>query len=249
MSSLGTPSELSCNERFSICSLDDSINSKIYAYRHKYFDFKDGNVTFLVENTLFTIHQYFLERDSSTMRSMFARAHLSGIVRGTKENPIKLCGVTSLGFERFLKILYPPKFGEDSLTCSYEWESALRIADQYEFANIRKLAILKLLADAPCSERLDIGQRYNVRLLVLTGFRDICNREASLKLEEVQLLNAEDITLIMRCREDLLKSGRSSRASMSDHATELYFASRLPPIEPEESPPVPAPSGWGSDSN
>ncbi|KAH8110467.1 hypothetical protein DFH11DRAFT_1746373 [Phellopilus nigrolimitatus] len=237
MSMSCTPSELSCSENVTISTRRNSIDSESLPRprEHEYFNFKDGNVTFLVENTLFTIHQYFLVRESPIMRSMIVLADLPGTVEGAKKKPIELGGTDSIGFERFLKLLYPPKFGEDSLTYSYEWQCALRIANKYKFANIRKFAISKLLSIVSCSQRLFIGQVYNDRLLTLTGFRDICNREASLRVDEVQLLEAEDITLIMRCREDLLKRDRSSPPSIDDLATELYFASRLPPIEPEES--------------
>ncbi|KAH8110465.1 hypothetical protein DFH11DRAFT_1802648 [Phellopilus nigrolimitatus] len=224
-----------------ITSPDNRTDSGILPREHEYFNFKDGNITFLVENTLFTIHQYFLVRESPTMRSMFARARFSNIANGTKEKPIKLWGTDSLDFERFLMLFYPPKFGEDSLTSSYEWCSALRIANKYEFANIRKLATLKLLTDASCSERLLLGQRYNVRFLTLTGFRDICNRNASLSLEEVRSFNTEDIALIMRCREDLLTRTSTRRSFIDDDEVESFFASRLPPSEPElditENPP------------
>ncbi|KAH8110466.1 hypothetical protein DFH11DRAFT_1880532, partial [Phellopilus nigrolimitatus] len=219
MSLLGTPSGLSCIDRVYNTSPENSIDSELLSRprEHEYFDFKDGNVTFLVENTLFTVHQYFLTRESPIMRSMFVRAHLPGTVEGAKENPIELGDTNSLEFETFMKILYPPKFGEDSLTSSYEWESALRIANKYKFANIRKLAILKLLDDASCFQRLLLGRRYKIRLLVLSGFRDICNRDASLSPQEVRFIDAEDTSLIMQCRESLLKS---SQRSMDDRATE-----------------------------
>jgi len=35
------------------------------------FSFKDGNVTFLVEDTLFTVHRHFFERDSTIFKNLF----------------------------------------------------------------------------------------------------------------------------------------------------------------------------------
>ncbi|KAH8110468.1 hypothetical protein DFH11DRAFT_1465469, partial [Phellopilus nigrolimitatus] len=151
---------------------------------HEYFAFDDGNVTFLVEQTLFTVHRYFFLRDSPVLSSMFALLQQSGEKRGTKTDPIVLQGTKSQDFERFLKLLYPPKIGEDSLASFDEWASVLHVADVYDFSDAKELAILKLAELAPCVPRLALGRRYHVRLLIHTALRDICNREAPLSTEE-----------------------------------------------------------------
>jgi hypothetical protein len=62
-----------------------------------------------VENTLFTVHKHFFERDSKWLQDQWAMAHpfVAGI--GSKEIfPVVLDGIACLDFERFLSLYYPP---------------------------------------------------------------------------------------------------------------------------------------------
>ncbi|KAI0263858.1 hypothetical protein BC834DRAFT_885912, partial [Gloeopeniophorella convolvens] len=41
--------------------------------RHEMYFFEDGNITFLVDNTLFCVHRYFFVRDSSYFAKRLVR--------------------------------------------------------------------------------------------------------------------------------------------------------------------------------
>jgi hypothetical protein len=62
-----------------------------------------------VEKTLYRVHRYFFERDSSIFASMFTLPSAAGERPEGElvENPIVLEGITSTDFDRFLCILYP----------------------------------------------------------------------------------------------------------------------------------------------
>lgn len=245
---------------------------------HDYFSFEDGNITFRVsstgtftpssylifqqvENTLFTIHRYFFQRDSQIFSEMFSlpisNDASSSKTQGTKEDPIHLPTLTMLDFERFLKILYPPyvfghyatlvrsltmdstffrRFGQDNLTSPEEWVSVLRVADMYLFDDVRQLAIQELLLNCPEALRIQLGHRYKVYNLAFTGYKAICNRDETLRSEEVAMLSPLDVALIMEIRENWWKNGagynryRMGETKFLDESIRAHFALRLQSI-------------------
>ncbi|KLO15124.1 hypothetical protein SCHPADRAFT_871616 [Schizopora paradoxa] len=173
--------------------------------RHPTFCLPDGNISFLVENTLFTIHRYFIERDSPAFRDMFSLGPPPGssTTEGSVENPIVLHGMSRRDFECFCSILYPPRFNKEPFHASEDWAAVLRVADKYEFSDIRQMAIEKLLAIGSCLDRITIGRQFQVQSLLLSGYRDICNRSDFLSAEEIASLPATDVALIVSMRERL----------------------------------------------
>lgn len=61
-----------------------------------------------VEDVLFSVHKYYFIRDSDYFRVLFDSLRSEETSIGTfKEDTIRLDGISSRDFERFLLILYP----------------------------------------------------------------------------------------------------------------------------------------------
>jgi len=73
--------------------------------RHPKYFFADGNITFLVEGTLYCIHRYFFSRDSTYFATRFAQLD----IRDHEALPtiISLTEVERKDFDALLSILYP----------------------------------------------------------------------------------------------------------------------------------------------
>ncbi|KLO15126.1 hypothetical protein SCHPADRAFT_996106 [Schizopora paradoxa] len=54
--------------------IEQGTSSQMYTADPK-FTFKDGNVTFVVEGVLFTVHRHFFERDSPCFRKLFQKTY------------------------------------------------------------------------------------------------------------------------------------------------------------------------------
>jgi len=148
---------------------------------HKYF-FEDGNVTFLVENTLYCVHRYFFSRDSIYFSTRFAQLD----VRDHEALPtiISLGDIESKDFEAFLSILYPESFEENDLSYE-EWKSVLRLSTRWGFASLRKRALSSIEPPTP-HDRLLLARTYSVNNWVVPALSALCERTTPLTVSEAR---------------------------------------------------------------
>lgn len=75
--------------------------------RHRKYYFDDQQSVFLVENTFFKVHRYFLARESEVFRMMFSCPNPGDGQEGMDNSkPIYLPGITCQQFEVLLDFLY-----------------------------------------------------------------------------------------------------------------------------------------------
>jgi len=194
--------------------------------RHPQFYFEDGNVIFLVEDTLFNVHRYFFFRDSAPFRAMFSLQPPPGTpVEGqSDEHPIQLLGTNVQDFERLLSVMYPAKLGVSPFSTTDEWKSILEMSTKYEFVEIREMAIntlSKTFMDP--IDKISIAQQYDIRLdWVITSFIELCLREAPLTYEEGLKLGMKIVTKLASAREILRTSRDFSCHSCGNANLQLY---------------------------
>jgi len=66
-----------------------------------------GAVTLLIENKLFRVDRFFLQRDSGRFRQLFTNTMGTPNDGRSDDGAIELKGTKALDFERFLAVLYP----------------------------------------------------------------------------------------------------------------------------------------------
>ncbi|KAI0250026.1 hypothetical protein BJV78DRAFT_616049 [Lactifluus subvellereus] len=189
-------SEISCGSKTQAgiqLTIDDSF------LRHDKYFFKDGNITFLVDGTLFCVHRYFFSRDSAYFSTRFAQL----AVRDHEA----LLTVVSMGdvdrkdFEAFLSVLYPEDFEGHDL--SYEqWKSVLHLSTRWEFASLRKLAMKSIKPPTPYDQLL-LARAYAVDNWVLPALSALCTRAMPVTLKEARQMSIEDVVLVATVREDI----------------------------------------------
>ncbi|KAH9927823.1 uncharacterized protein B0H18DRAFT_1002395 [Fomitopsis serialis] len=167
---------------------------------HERYYFDDGNVIFLAENTLFSVHRYFLQRDSPIFQAMFSRPSSSGEGK-SDDNPIVLEGTKSADLSCFLSCLYPINYGHGDLTTYEEWAAALELAVKWEFDRIRDFIVQRIKDTATLVEQIVTARRLNMQQWCWDVCAKLCERAQPLTLEEGQRLGLEDTVRISEVRE------------------------------------------------
>ncbi|KZP06387.1 hypothetical protein FIBSPDRAFT_842179 [Athelia psychrophila] len=164
--------------------------------RHSQYYFKDGNVAFLIEEVLYSVHRYFFERDSAHFRSI-----LESVQGADEKNPIVLSDVSCSDFDEFLAILYPTDFRRPTEKTTAQWTSVLHLAAKWGFESIQLLAIDKLTATAIPVDKIVLGRRYGILDWLPGAYEAVCTRADPLTVEEGMKLGVEDIIKISAARQ------------------------------------------------
>ncbi|KAH9006216.1 hypothetical protein EDB86DRAFT_696514 [Lactarius hatsudake] len=167
--------------------------------QHDAYFFKDGNVTFLIDGTLYCVHRYFFSRDSVYFSTRFAQLG----IRDHEALPtiISLGDVERNDFEAFLSILYPANFEAHELTYE-QWKSVLNLSTRWGFASLRKLALNSIKPPTP-HDKLLLARTYSINHWVLPALTALCERTQPLSLDEARRMNMEDVILVATVREEI----------------------------------------------
>ncbi|KAH9005685.1 hypothetical protein EDB83DRAFT_753127 [Lactarius deliciosus] len=177
---------------------DDSFIRHEMAYY-----FKDGNVTFLVDGTLYCVHRYFFARDSVYFSKRFAQLD----IRDHEALPtiISIGDVERKDFEALLSVLYPANFEAHELTYE-QWKSVLHLSTRWGFASLRKLA-LKSIKPPTSHDLFLLARTYSVDHWVLPALTALCKRSLPLSLDEARQMSMDDVVLVATVREEI-RGGR-----------------------------------------
>ncbi|KAH9175002.1 hypothetical protein EDB89DRAFT_430094 [Lactarius sanguifluus] len=178
--------------------------------QHDAYFFKDGNVTFLIDGTLYCVHRYFFSRDSVYFSTRFAQLS----IRDHEALPtiISLGDIERKDFEALLSVLYPANFEAHELTYE-QWKSVLHLSTQWGFTSLRKLA-LNSIKPPTSHDKLVLARTYSVDHWVPPALTALCERALPLSLNEARQMNMEDVILVARVREEI--RGGALRVDVAD---------------------------------
>ncbi|KAI9441607.1 hypothetical protein H4582DRAFT_1875018 [Lactarius indigo] len=167
--------------------------------RHEKYFFQDGNITFLIDGTLYCVHRYFFSRDSeyfsSRLTQLGIRKHEALSIT------ISLGDVERKDFEAFLSVIYPDDFEGHALSYE-EWKSVLHLSTRWGFASLRRLALGSIEPPTPFDQLL-LARAYSVDHWLLPALSALCERTVPLSLNEVRQMSIEDVVLVTTVREDI----------------------------------------------
>ncbi|KAI0250018.1 hypothetical protein BJV78DRAFT_1376972 [Lactifluus subvellereus] len=170
--------------------------------RHERYFFKDGNITFLVDFTLYCIHRYFFSRDSEYFATLFTQ--LGALDHEPLSTIISLGDIECRDFDAFLSVIYPENFEEHNLSYE-EWVSVLHLSTRWGFASIRQLALAFTAPPTPY-DRLLLARAHSVDHWVLPALSALCERTAPLSLDEARQMKIDDVVLVATARENICNS-------------------------------------------
>ncbi|KAL1759897.1 hypothetical protein FB107DRAFT_204180 [Schizophyllum commune] len=202
---------------------------------HRFY-LRDGNVMFeLDDGTMYNVHRYFFE----THAPKFTEDHLGDPERST---PIKLAGVSSVDFQRFLSIVYPTKLGRCDIHTVDEWTSVLRLATKWSIDSLGELAIEEIKPKASPFDKVTIAREFDLGPgWLLPAFVNICERPNWLNRDEAERLGLPTVVEIGRIREearmvghtfDMLAAVLASEVLVPGGHDEVQDGSSAPQISP-----------------
>ncbi|KAF8504595.1 hypothetical protein F5888DRAFT_1630999 [Russula emetica] len=172
--------------------------------RHKGYFLHEADLTIRVENYMFRVHRFFLERESA-----YFRLRLDNSTRPDREppgsselNPLVLDEATSDAFACFLWVFYNPKYSVYNATPE-QWSLILELAQKWDFKQVEQLCIRELEKGALTPvDRIHIYQRHKLdETLLIDSFEELTTREDPIGMDEGVKLGLKTSLQIACARE------------------------------------------------
>ncbi|KAG2755140.1 hypothetical protein P692DRAFT_20845095 [Suillus brevipes Sb2] len=182
----------------------DSHNGVSLVHHHPDYYLKDGNITFLVQDTLFRVHRHFFETESQFFVKEFAKAPQEG---SSDSSAFRLDKVSIADFAKFLWVWYSPSYRRESKPKDH-WLSILELSTIWEFPEMKKLAVDELQKlDIEPIEKITTYDRYSIdKSLLLPAYKLLCKRAGRMSIEEGEQLKLHTVLGIQEARERAIRS-------------------------------------------
>ncbi|KIJ21065.1 hypothetical protein PAXINDRAFT_165856 [Paxillus involutus ATCC 200175] len=198
--------------------------------KHEQYYVDDGNVTFLVERTLFRVHKSFFERESEFFKTYFAHSREDEPGSdGSEAKPYKL-NVGSEDFAEFVSVWYNQDY--TSSRSKDAWLVILQLATRWEFPQVRKLAISKLEAlRLPAVEKIALYKEHGIdHKLLIPSYIDLCRSPTLPSPADGDLLSMETIINLLNARERERESPTTSDEALGSMIEETFGLTSQPTI-------------------
>ncbi|KAJ7072894.1 hypothetical protein C8F01DRAFT_1105624 [Mycena amicta] len=149
-------------------------------YKHPRFWFPDGNLTLVVEDTEYRLHQYLFND--------FVPAFYQG--------------QTKKALDRFLSVLYPSEYTQHECTTAEEWISVLQVAHP-RHPKVVRLAVQQLSSCASAVDKIWLSQLYDIKEWLEPAFLELALRKKPLTVEEGRKLGGEVVVRIGAMKYEL----------------------------------------------
>jgi len=186
-------------------STDSSTRGVSTMKRHEEYYLRDGNVCFVVENTVFRLHRYFFEKESDYFRDRLGPSSQGDSEDGSPDSPFIIHGIKSDDFAQFVWVWYNPRYSFSKQE-KQTWLTILRLATLWRFGEIRKLAIrhLEKMKLEPI-EKITTYKQYSVdNVLLLPSYVSLCTNGKLPSPEEGKILTMETVLRLASARERVL---------------------------------------------
>ncbi|KAF8802657.1 hypothetical protein BYT27DRAFT_6758326 [Phlegmacium glaucopus] len=188
--------------------MSSSSNAQQVVQHNEYF-LDGGDLYLVVAHTLFRVHSYFFLRESQIFRDIMTAPVPVGQVRqgGIDSAAIMVKGVTVEEFAKFLWVFYNKVYGVHNATLP-EWLAILKLAQEYQFPEVKRLATSKLEAfEMPIAERIALYQNHMVDPMYLVPlYVKLCKRDEGPSDDETAIMGIKTSLIIFRAREKSISS-------------------------------------------
>ncbi|KAL1720936.1 hypothetical protein EV715DRAFT_288858 [Schizophyllum commune] len=131
-------------------SVMQSTDTSASVSRHGAYYIDEGDIIMRAENTLFRIHSFHLQRDTTYFDETIASLDANpgqGFVGSIDTNPLPVDDVNAIDFEHLLWFFYESAYNWSSTVdpgLTPKWESVLRLADKFGMKRSAKVACYAL---------------------------------------------------------------------------------------------------------
>ncbi|KAF5384501.1 hypothetical protein D9757_006413 [Collybiopsis confluens] len=168
------------------------------AKRHERFFFDDGRFTIQVKDTLYKIHEHFIQLHAPSLWSPVA----------SRPRVTHLYDVEPHQFDLVLSLLYPKNLLEHEPKTTSDWSSVLHVAHALTMSQIRALALSHLATLASPADKIELANKYNVREWLFDSYMELSLRMQGLSVEEASKVGVEGTLLITDMKEKVAKGIR-----------------------------------------
>ncbi|KAG2098759.1 uncharacterized protein F5147DRAFT_713727 [Suillus discolor] len=171
---------------------------------HSEYYLRDGNITFLVADTLFRVHRHFFEVESQFFVKEFERAPKEGT---SDSSAFRLEKVTVDDFAKFLWVWYSPSYRREHKPKDH-WLTILELSTVWQFPEMKKLAVDELQKlDIEPIEKITTYDRYQIdKSLLLPAYKLLCKRAGRMSIVEGEQLKLHTVLGIQEARERAIRS-------------------------------------------
>ncbi|KAL1746690.1 hypothetical protein HDZ31DRAFT_33659 [Schizophyllum fasciatum] len=171
--------------------------------KHATYYFPEGNMSVLIDDTLFRIWTATFRMHSSSFEKQYPS------YRDTSDSsPLRLDNVTANEFEKLLWVLYPPAFDQERPKIVADWLAILKLSTMWNLVSARNLAIRRLATlNVDPVQQIVIQIQYGVDTMwAYEAFRSLCKRREPLSVLEGNEVGLEVVTKVAVARERLAKT-------------------------------------------
>ncbi|KAF8199894.1 hypothetical protein K438DRAFT_1822746 [Mycena galopus ATCC 62051] len=163
-------------------------------------------VVFEVQHTLFKVPRFQFERHSGVFATTFSLPQpVAGVEGSSDKTPFRLDGIKRVDFQALLKVLYPlTSIPKTPTLCRDEWISVLKLANLWDFIDVRDLAIQQLALysrSLDCVERIVFAREHDVSSWLESGYTELVRRKTIISPEEAKKIGWDVALQICKLRE------------------------------------------------
>ncbi|KZP21000.1 hypothetical protein FIBSPDRAFT_1021607 [Athelia psychrophila] len=162
------------------------------------------NVTFLVEKELFKVPRVYFEKNSSIFSDMFQ----APTTKDREGSTSSYSGIMVFTEKAHSLSRYVPQPVNMTIP---EWISVLKLATLWRFGELRIEAIEELTKqEQDPLEKIVLGREYRVEAWLLTGYKELIQRDSGLTQSEKKKLGDAAIIKIYEAREATVRTGEGA---------------------------------------
>ncbi|VDC03772.1 unnamed protein product [Peniophora sp. CBMAI 1063] len=212
--------------------------------RHERYFFTADFLAFIVEGSVYRVHEYLFVDLSPLWAEKLARPDRTA-------DPIRLADVSRQEMDAFLSTLYPTREQNDACHLYAYWSAVLRLATMWKFDKQRELAIDALEEIASPMGKLILARRYDVEVWLQPAFIALCMRPATLSLSEAKHLPLQDVLHITSAREVLMINAEDAPTveEVSDYVGQHILGLQSTDAHPLRGAANTSPNAVGSDEH
>ncbi|KAI5831210.1 hypothetical protein K523DRAFT_350933 [Schizophyllum commune Tattone D] len=190
-----------------------SADTSASVSRHGTYYIDEGDIIMRAENTLFRIHSFHLQRDTTYFDDPIASLDANpgqGSVGSIDANPLPVDDINAIDFEHLLWFFYESAYNWSTTSdpaLTPEWESILRLADKFDMKRSAKVACYALGRAGVLSDvrKIALCTRYGMgKDWIVEELKRMVSRDAPLNPgEAVEIGSPIAVAAVAAAREEL----------------------------------------------
>ncbi|TFK61054.1 hypothetical protein BDN72DRAFT_849993 [Pluteus cervinus] len=172
--------------------------------RHHRFFFPEEFITLEIDTVYFNLPTFIFKKHSRKLQKLIDQSN--GALSDADLASLVPIEFSVVDLERFLGVIFPTQYGHYDANSFDEWASILKVATQWEFESIVKLALERIEPLSSAVDKVVLGKDYNMPEWAIEGRVQLCRREEPITMEEAIRMGMEEVVNISTTRHHIRPS-------------------------------------------